>query len=137
MSSLYEAFSTNKKAEVEGIILEYPDCGGAEIRIARAGGENKKFLRAIEKAAKRHRSQIRTDTLGVDTNRRIMQEVYAETVILGWENVTDRDGNPLPFNKENCLQLFQDLPALWDDIVEQANSIALFREHVREESAKN
>ena len=137
MASLYDAFSTDRKAEVEGVILEYPDCGDVEIRIARAGGENKRYLKALERIQKKYRSQLRTDTLSIEQARRIHQEVFAETIILGWKNVTDRDGNDLPFTRENCLKLFQDLPALWEDIFEQANSITLFRESLREEAAKN
>lgn len=137
MGSLYDAFSTDKQAEVDGLVLEYPDCGNAEIRIARAGGENKRYLKALDRVTKRYRAQIRTDTFTPDTQRRVMQEVYAETVVLGWCNVTDREGNELPFSKENCVKLFQDLPALWEDVFEQANSIALFRESAREDAVKN
>jgi hypothetical protein len=135
--TLYDSFATSSEAETKGVVLEYPDCGGAEIRIARAGGANMRYIKALERASKKHRAQIKNDTLGHELNVRITQEVFAETVVLGWENVTDRAGEPIPFSKANCLQLFKDLPALWEDIAEQANTLALFREQIREEQAKN
>jgi hypothetical protein len=67
----------------------------------------------------------------------MMRDVYVETVVLGWEGMLDAAGNPLPFNKENALKLFTDLPDLFQDVMEQAGKLALFREDIREDEAKN
>ncbi len=50
----------------------------------------------------------------------ILRRVYADAVIIGWDNVTDRDGNPLEFTKDNFVQLMADLPTLWRAIRTEA-----------------
>jgi len=133
--SLYKQFKTDESFETRGVTLDYGD--GVRIRIARAGGANKKYLRATEKLSRQYRNQIRMGTFSGETANKVMQEVFVETVILGWDGVADAAGNPLPFTKENCLKLFRDLPALWEDIQEQATSVAIFREAELEDAAGN
>lgn len=138
--SLYKKFETDRSLETKGIILDYgPNSKGKniEIRVARAGGANDAYLKRLEAKAKPHRRQIQHETMDRVQIEMMVKEVYAETVVLGWENVEDRDGNPMDFSKDNVLKLFADLPDLYHDIQEQAQSAALFRVGVRELDAKN
>ncbi|MCI0418642.1 MAG: hypothetical protein L0312_05375 [Acidobacteria bacterium] len=135
MGNLFEQFKTNESFETTGVVLDYGD--GGRIRIARAGGANKKYLRATEKLSRQYRNQIRMGTFSGDLANKVMQEVFADTVVLGWEGVTDADGTNIPFSRENCMRLFRDLPALWDDVQEQAASVAIFREAELDEVAGN
>jgi hypothetical protein len=41
-----------------------------------------------------------------DANREIAAEVYAKTVIVGWENVWE-DGQPVAFSPAKCLELLK------------------------------
>lgn len=133
--SIYEKFATDKKAEQEGITLDYGD--GMEIRIARAGGSNTKFESLIQSKLRKYERLRQNDLLEIAVLRPIMREIYAEAIVLGWSGVTDRDGNTLPFNKENAVQLFTDLPDLFEDIVVQSQRAALFRQTVLETEAGN
>ena len=138
--SLYKNFKTDESIEQSGVILEYgvtDDNRPIRIRIARAGGGNARFAKLLEQKLKPHRRQIQNESLDESVASSILREVYAETVILGWENVQDKDGKDLPFNKENCLQLLTDLPELFSDIREQSTKVALFRADIRELTAKN
>lgn len=63
--------------------------------------------------------------------------MYAESVVLGWEGVTNREGEVLTFNKENAVKLFEDLPDLFEDIVVQAQKAVLFRQNILEAEAGN
>lgn len=138
--SLYTKFETDRSLEKSGIILDYgPNSKGKniEIRIARAGGSNESYLKKLEAKAKPHRRQIQHETMERAQIEKMIREVYAESVVLGWEGVEDRDGNEMLFSKENCMKLFDDLPDLYADIQEQAQSAALFRTTVREADAKN
>lgn len=63
--------------------------------------------------------------------------MYAETIVLGWENVEDADGNPLAFNTANAIKLFTDLPDLFRDIQEQSQRSALFRAELLERESGN
>lgn len=148
--NLYQQFQTSGDLEKTGILLEYgnnsqglPIC----IRIARAGGANERFNKRMEAAAKPYRRQIQTETIATDTITKMMRQVYAETVVLGWENVELMDKNPdgspagtfspREFSVANCVELFNDLPDLYQDIVEQAQRAALFRTEIREADAGN
>ncbi len=138
--SLYAQFETDNSLEREGILLEYGVNKAGKpitIRIARAGGANTAFTKQIDIRTKPVRRQIQNETIERAMIDRILRETYASSVVLGWENVEDKDGKPLPFNRDNCLQLFEDLPDLFADIQEQSQRVALFRAEVREADAKN
>lgn len=138
--SLYAKFETDRSLEKTGITLDYglnSKKQPIEIRIARAGGANDAYLKRLEAKAKPHRRSIQHETIEKAQLDSIVKEVYAETIVLGWSGVEDRDGNELSFSKENVLKLFADLPDLYTDIMEQAQSAALFRVEIREKDAKN
>lgn len=142
-SILHKNFKTNKNLETEGITLEYHDPDDVDvppvrIRIARAGGANVAYDKALDKRTRSIRRQVAANIVSLAEIRKITLEVYAETVILGWENVFDDEtGEPIPFTKENVIQLFKDLPDLFDDVQQQAQQAQLFRSVQIEEDSKN
>lgn len=140
MSNLYKNFKTESNLETGGILVQYGlDSKGQPVRfkIARAGGANKAFTRQLERVTKPYRRQIQAGSLDNDLGDRLYRDVFVDTVLLGWENVEGPDGQPLPFNRENAIKLFTDLPDLFADLREQAGNIALFREVVLEEDLGN
>ena len=44
---------------------------------------------------------------------------FVKDVLLGWENITDLDGNVIPFSEEIAIKLFKDLPMLYIDLVDK------------------
>lgn len=142
-SALYSAFATDRDVEKSGIFIQYGtvERDGKEvpvqIKIARAGGGNARFDKVFEVKTKPYKRMIQTDTLPDSLNKQIMREVYAECVILGWENVQDADGEFIEFNQKNVIQVMTDLPDLFTDIQVQANKAALFRKMIVEEDVKN
>lgn len=138
--NLYKQFQTSADLEKRGIYLAYGEnSAGAPIRflIARAGGANDAFMKAMEAKVKPLRRQIQNETLELAQIEKLTMEVYCRTVVLGWENVEDANGNPLTFSYENALKLFTDLPDLYKDIQEQAQRSALFRAGLLEADAGN
>lgn len=133
--SIYDKFKTNKKAEQEGITLDYGD--GQTIKIARAGGSNVRFEKAVQAKMRKFGLQAKHDLLDPDQMRSIFREVVAETVVLGWTGFTDEQGDELPFSRENAIKVFTDLPDLFDDVLEQSRKAALFKENILEGEAKN
>lgn len=132
---LYEKFETNKDHETKGIEIDYGD--GIVIRVARAGGANKRFIKASEQFYRKYKRKIDLNILPNDVAYESVIDMYASTVVLSWEGVTDREGNDLPCTKENVKKLFQDLPDLFTDVRDAASSHELFREHVNEQDAGN
>jgi hypothetical protein len=122
--SPYALFQTDKTAETEGVWLDY---GHFRILIRRAGGANTRFARVLESKIKPYRHAFNTGSLDNSIAQRLMVETYAETVVIGWEDVVDQTGEPLPFTVANAVRLFSDLPELFSNVQEQATSLALFR----------
>jgi hypothetical protein len=139
--SPYALFGTDQNMEKKGIVLDY---GGFSIRIARAGGSNKSFAKALELKLKPYRRAMQTDTMDEAVADKLMKEAYAEQVVLGWAStaygegkIPGKDGQAVAFTKEACIQLFSDLPDLYADIREQAQRAVLFKSEETELDAKN
>lgn len=136
MKSLYEQFKTDEKVEKDGVWIEYAlgtDAPPARIKVARAGGSNSKYNRIFEAKAKPYRRQLAAGTLDEKTSTRIYAEVYADSVVLAWENINGPDGKPMEFTRDNIIKLFTDLPELFDDVRAQASRIAAFRSQIATE----
>jgi len=132
--SPYAMFATSTEIERGGVLLDY---GAFKIRIARAGGANRKFASVLEAKLKPYRRQIQTESMDDEVATRLIIEAYAESVVIDWEGVVDGAGTPLPFAKENVIKLFTDLPDLFRDVQEQATKASLFRAAEVEEDEKN
>jgi hypothetical protein len=123
--SFYTKFQTDTDAETgEGVVLNYGELG--KIRIHRAGGRNRRFTNLRQAKFKPYTRQLQNDTMDEDVARAIAIEVYAKTVIVGWDGVKGRDGNYLPFNEENVITLMTDLPDLFRDVQAAADDRSLF-----------
>ncbi len=134
--SLYNTFKTDENLETgEGVNLDYGD--GVLITIHRAGGANTKYSRVASQKLKPHSRKIQNGTADTDAIRKVMAEIYAEAVVIGWKGVKDESGKDMKFTKENCVKLLTDLPDLFNDIQDQADKISLFRKEETEEIAKN
>ncbi len=145
---LRKLFKTDERVENDGVVLDY---GDTRIRIARAGGANKRYAKLLDKMTKPIRRAIAAGTLDNERAMEILMEAYAKTVVLGWETRADDqwvpgispadagvDGkNLLPLTPENCLLVFKNLPDLFQDVRQQAESISLFRAELDEAAAGN
>lgn len=141
MSGLYESYETDPQLEVDGVHLEIGLSKTKKvvtIRVRRAGGANQQFAKVFEQKSKPYRRLMEIPgALDPAVQERVMREVYAESVVVGWENVEDRNGSELPYNKANVLQLFTDLPDLFRRIVKETQDMDLFRREVVAAEAGN
>lgn len=138
--SLYKQFATDTNLEKTGIELQYGENANGDeiiIRVARAGGSNTAYTKRMEALVKPYRRQIQAETIDNKVLEKLVMQAFAETVVLGWENVEGRDGNLMEFNVVNVIQLFTDLPDLFKDVQEQAQKAVLFREDILEVESKN
>lgn len=133
--SLYSLFKTNENLETEGIWIDYGTSG--RIKIARAGGQNTAYNKALQKAAKPYEAALKHKRMDTKTAEKISRQVFVEHVILGWEDICDEEGNELEFSVASVNKLLDDLPELYNDLVAQASDMALFREEVLENNLGN
>lgn len=144
----YGAFKTDKAAETTaGVILDYPELG-CRVRIARAGGANREYGKQINSRLEPYRDRKgRIKNLDDDKAREIMAEIYADTIVLGWE-VLDGDkyvsgikdpetGETKPYERSMVIKVFLAVPDFFHDVQEQADDIALFRAENLEAKGKN
>lgn len=133
--SMYSLFGTDKAMEQSGIVLDYGSAG--KIKVARAGGSNSRFAKALEAKMRPYRRQFEAGTMDDEVANKLLIEAFAEGVILGWEKVKGPDGKELKFSRENVIKLFTDLPDLFADVREQAMKVSNFRAEQVEEDAGN
>lgn len=142
--SIKSIFGTDPKVERDGAWLDF---GEFRVRVARAGGANKSYQRALEEESREHRRVIELNALDPELAEDILRRVYARAVVRDWE--TKRDGEMvqgieledgaelLPVNPENVLAAFRAFPDLFSTIQADAASIAMFRAGLRESAAGN
>ncbi len=124
MKTLYDAFGTVKTYETDGVTLDF---GVAKFRVRRAGGSNRRFLSTLSAKLRPHRRALSAGTLADEVAEDLQMEVYFETVVIGWEGVTDPAGNVLEYNLVNFKQVMKDLPDLWTTLREEADNLKNFQ----------
>lgn len=141
-------FRTDKALEVEGVEIAVDmnehNNEPIKIRIARMGRSNKRYSKRLEEVTQPHQSAIANETLDNDLGAKLLREVFVDTVLLSWSNLPKseltgdpKDTDELPFNRENALALFAELPDVYDDWEARAKKAANFREVARKANAKN
>lgn len=134
--SPYEAFTMDQERETKGIEFETP--WGTFI-LARPGGANKAFKKRFNEltAPYRIRGIDIEEIMDDEESKRVMIQVYAETVVKGWRKVKGRDGQEIPFSVENAVKLFTDLEELFNVILQAAQKRSLFQQRLQEEDSGN
>lgn len=146
--SLRKTFKTDKTAEVEGVRVEVAVNEHNQlpiaIRIARMSSTNKRYTKELNRVTKPHMSAIQNDAMDNDLARKMLQKVFVDTILLGWENLpkseltgVETDTELLDFTAENALALFEEMPELYDDWESRAQKAAAFREAEQQVSAGN
>lgn len=138
--SIFAQFETNKEAEKKGAAVTYAANDDGTIPtfyVSRMSRSNKNYLKALDRNAKPHRRSIDLETIKPEVADSINLKVFVDSILLGWENIKNKDGEIIQFNKENAISLFESLPDLYDDLSERARKASTFRDEEIEEEAKN
>lgn len=145
--SLSKAYKTFPEIENAGITIELAkndDGSMASVLIARTGKSNKAYQVALAAAFKPHARAQKLGTLSDEVAESVYRDVWIRTILKGWSFVpmSDVTGNEADegyadFSHENAKLLFDNLPELYDDLVDKSGMQSLFREQALEEDAKN
>lgn len=146
--SLRKTFKTDKNAEIDGVWIEVGmnDHNGKPIKIllSRMSTTNTRYTKKLNAVTRPHQAAIQNDAMDNDLARKMLQEVFAETVLLGWENLpkseltgNEDDKDDLPFTPETAMELFGEMPDLYDDWERRAQKGSAFREAERTATTKN
>lgn len=150
MSKLYDNYATDKGAESTGVWIVD---SGAEFKLARMGGANIKFQRAMTAAMKPFMREIQLGVADDATLEPVLRKVFIDTILLDWRwtEVNDETGEvtthehelqgpddmPLAFNPDNAVKIFTDLPDLYARLRNEAQSYANFRAAALNAASKN
>lgn len=100
---------------------------GGQFLIARAGNEN--YLAAQERNGKRKAS-----TPG--ERQRALYKSIAEGILLDWRDVTDDQGQSIPYSVDAAVEVLMDNPELVAAIMAEANDFENYRRDDIEQQAK-
>ena len=127
-----KAFATSRELEEEGVWVDLGE--GARLKIARIGNPANRDL--MRRKMKPHRTALRADKLPEDILNRITIEVMAETILLGWEGLTE-GGQPLPYTRENAIQQLTELKDFRDQVADLSQDMTLFQEEREAQATGN
>lgn len=128
MKTLYDKFGTNQKKEQEGAWIFYDEELGFKVK--RLSERNKSYSVAIERVER----QLRRKTIKESEAEKKLVEIFIDHSLLDWKGV-EKDGEPLPFNKENASWLLTnpEWPDFFKDILAKAHDNEYFK-NVEEEA---
>jgi hypothetical protein len=132
--SPFDLYKSDSAKENAGVWIPI---GPYQFKLARAGGGNNEFKKLGSQRFKPYAAAIQNDTLPEAIAMQLTVEIFVETVVKDWKDVGDADGNPLPFSKEKCAELFEQLPDLFAEVRDASMRVANFRADVREAIAGN
>jgi hypothetical protein len=127
-ASIYDLYETDNALETQG--FWHPINKNISFLLARAGGSNMGFSKAMEKKTRSHRGRggaFEDDNVDIELATTFMQEAFAETVILDWKGVTDKKGKKVPYSPGAAIKLMKDLPDLFVVLRDAASKAANFR----------
>lgn len=133
--TLYRDYKTDPEVEQNGVWFPYGE--DVKILLARAGGANKKFQRCGDKAATKYKRELDMNRLPAEEANQAVVEMYADSVVMDWKNVTDENDESLAFNRENVIKVLTDLPDLFRRVQEDAQNMQVYKEYRDGEDSKN
>jgi hypothetical protein len=141
--NLFKALETNRDMEAGGVWVEPygpSEEGFPSFKLGRTGGANSKYEKLFTAKCKPYARQIQANAKNPDEHilklmKKITIECFVDACMMDWKNVKDRDGNQIAFSKEAAFKLFEQLPALFDDLYDKASSLSTFQsEEVKDEA---
>lgn len=120
----YKEFETDRDAESEGVWVDLGD--GAKVKVARFN--NPAHEKAVRRHQKPYKSILNTGRpLPKDVADEITIKTMVETILLGWEGMADRHGDPLPYTPASAERLLRDLPDFRNTVAGLALTAETFR----------
>jgi len=126
--SLYDLYETDLVKEVEGFWHKVTKA--ISIKMARAGGANLAFTKAMEEKTREHRKRggaLEGDKVDVELVTEILKEAFVETIILDWKGVKDKSGKKVAFSVAAAKTLVADLPDLYSELRDAAGLASNYR----------
>ncbi len=138
-ANLYSTYGSEPSLERIGVVIDYELVNKEtfSIKIKRAGARNQEWKIAYNRIMKPHAEEITDGKLSEHENKKLLAEVWAKTVVVGWSNLRDGEGNEVKFSKETCYELFCAFPDLLNEVISDSHLRSNFQHEEMEATAKN
>lgn len=134
-TNLDAMFKTDARYEKEGIDVRYTE--ETVFRIRRYGSShNSKYKKAIKKYLAPYAKQIEKNTIDSKVLDDALMKSFIEGCLVSWEGV-EIDGEKKECTFETALELFKELPDLYEDLLSQAQNMNNFKEQLDEEELED
>jgi len=143
----YSKYHIDPEKVKAGVIFQDED---NRVRVTYAGTENTRYEKMLKLKLKPFETRIREDRFPDKEFYKILAEVYAATVVLGWEvnvgtdeepvwgeGIFDAEGNIIQVNEFAIVQAFTLGERLFQDVIKVASNFNLYRQGQKEEDGKN
>lgn len=127
-----QEFDFDPKTEVEGVWFVIR----GDARVLVAAWENPNFVRAFRRLPRDVRRRADSGRLSEDEDRNYMGGIMAQTILLGWENLTEKD-QPLKYSRENAFKKLQEHPKFYRYVIECAQTEQAFLVSEHEDDVGN
>lgn len=126
-TNLDAIYKSNSEKEKEGKWMPIAD--GVEFLVKRYGGANNSKVKEMNaKFVKPFARQLQKGILPQEVERNIYVKTFVHVSMVDWKGVLDGDGNEIPFSIEAAIDLFTQLPELFDDVATIASDFETFKE---------
>jgi hypothetical protein len=126
-TNLDSLFKTNSNLEKDGVWFDVSI--GVSFLLRRFGGANgNKVAQSMAKYHKPYAKLIEAKKLSDEETTEIMAKVFVDSCLVDWKGVTDEDGKEIVCNMENAVNLFKNLPELFNTLFQYCQGVESFRE---------
>lgn len=98
---------------------------------------NAAFQRAVMRGQAPYRKKIEAGSLDPVISRDIMSKAMADSLVLSWDKVVDKDGKAVEFTSELCYKALKNNEDLRDFLSEFSMNLDNFRKSEKEELGKS
>jgi len=121
---------TDRKSELEGVWLDFDDGLGniLKVKVARSDG-NPHYDSTLTRLMSPYQKKMeKGKSVGNDVAKRIMTEVAASELLLGWdeETLTDEEGKGVKYSKEASIELLSQDTDLREFVLTEAGDQSNF-----------
>ena len=132
MLDIFAQFATNEAAENDGVFVPF---GEAQFLVAREG--NRKYVKLLTAAVEKNQKLLDAkDDAASDLSDKIMIDVMAKSILLGWEGKVGYKGKLLPYSEANAKMLLA-IKDFRREVSKMAADIGNFKVEQVKEKEKN
>ena len=126
-TNLSKYFASDSNLEADGVWIDLAE--DVSFKIKRFGGKNAAKIKLLQaKYMKPYARQIEKGILDPEKERSIYIKIFSESCMVDWKGVVDENDKEISFSIDNAINLFSNLPDLFDFIVAESLNTDNYRE---------